>query len=93
MENVFKINFYNKGFLIVSEWFFELLPEIFLLFFILYTLISMFNDRINARFQFYKLFLLLFFVYCILLLQLLFFSFDYNLDIIQISTKVILGFA
>ena len=93
MENIFKVNFYNKGFLIVSEWFFDLLPEIFLLVFILYSLITIFNDRINARFQFYKLFFLLFFVYFILLLQLLFFSFESNFDVMESSTKVILGFA
>ncbi len=51
------MNFYIKDCFIVSEYFFECLPEICLILFILYTLITLFNDIKSSLFQYYKLIL------------------------------------
>ena len=65
MENIFKINFFLKNHIIVIEELVELIPELLILFFILYNLVNLFNDKYYSIFQYYKVlifFLLIFFI-------------------------------
>ena len=54
IESIFQLNFYVKDYFIVSEYCFKCLPEICLMFFILYTLVTLFNDIKYSLFQYYK---------------------------------------
>ena len=63
IESIFQLNFYVKDYFIVSEYCFKCLPEICLIFFILYTLVTLFNDIKYSLFQYYKLLIIL----CIIL--------------------------
>jgi hypothetical protein len=46
--------FYNQDYLITKSWFFELLPELLLTVFILYCLVTVFNDSQKSIFQYYR---------------------------------------
>lgn len=93
MENIFKINFYIKDYIIVNEWFFELLPEIFILFFILYNLINLFNDVKKSIFQYYKIVIFFTLIFFILFWKICMFMFYWNFSQFKVTTKIFLGFA
>ena len=54
-DNIFLVNFYisYQNFCFFFQ-LLDLLPEIILLFFILYSLVSLFNDKKHTGFQYYR---------------------------------------
>jgi hypothetical protein len=50
----FEKNFYHSNFDFNEALILEILPECFLTFFIFYSLVNLFNDRITVVFQYYK---------------------------------------
>ncbi len=92
IENIFKLNFYLKDYLIVSEYCFKCLPEICLIFFILYTLITLFQDIKYSLFQYYKLLILLCIILFILILKSFLIFFYCNLSECQVVTNILFYF-
>ena len=92
MENIFQLNFYIKNCILVNEWSFELLPEIVIIIFILYSLINIFNDNEKSIFQYYKILLFFFLIFFILFLKLFLCLFYWNFNDINIVTNIFLGF-
>lgn len=84
LEKIFFNNFYIDNYFINSSWYFEFLPEIILIFFILYNLISIFNDLNKTFFQFYRWLLIYVIIFLLLLGRIVYFSW--------IPSEILLGF-
>lgn len=84
-EYYFFNNVYIESFFIKSSWLFEFFPEMILTFFILYNLISIFNDSNKTFFQYYRWFFIFIFIFFILILKIIFYKW--------VPTQIILGFS
>jgi NADH-quinone oxidoreductase subunit N len=85
LENFFLHNFYAEIYFIEYNWYFEFLPEIFLIFFILYNLITIFNDVNKTFFQYYRWLFLYVLIFFIIFWK--FFNFSGS------QTEILLGFS
>ena len=84
-EIIFNNNFYELDFFYDFYICFHILPEILLILFILYNLISFFDDIYKPIFQLYRWFFLYFIILINFILKFMYFSW--------IPTKIILGFS
>lgn len=84
-EIIFNNNFYELDFFYNFYTCLYILPEILLLLFIFYNLISFFSDIYKPIFQLYRWFFLYFIILIIFLIKIIYFSW--------IPTKIILGFS
>lgn len=85
LENFFLHNFYAEIYFIEYNWYFEFLPEIFLVLFILYNLITIFNDVNKTFFQYYRWLFLYVLIFLIIFWK--FFNFSGS------QTEILLGFS
>jgi hypothetical protein len=74
LEKIFFTNFYIKNYFFELNWIIEFLPELILITFILYSLVSIFNDEKKIILQFYRWFILYFIIFVILLIKIIYFN-------------------
>ena len=85
LEKIFLNNFYVENYFIQSNWYFEFLPEIILSFFILYSLVTIFNDLDKTFYQYYRWL----FIYLIILSIIFWKFFCFS----GVQTEILLGFS
>ena len=69
----------------LENWVFDLIPEILLVSYILYSLVSVFNDNVKSVFQYYRWLFVFFVIFLVILQNIIVVSFN------TVPTKIILG--
>lgn len=84
MKDIVKNNFYCENYYIESNIIYDILPEILLGIFILYSLITIFNDSKQSIFQYYR--------WCFLFVIIFIWLFIKMFLFVHSSVKILFGF-
>lgn len=103
-KSVFRNNFYNSDYFFNTELFFSILPELTLFYFILYSLITIFNVKKNYIILYYRWIFIFIFIFILLLwnfiifVLFIFYDFEINKSLYfsvlcrNFSTKILFGY-